>query len=185
VNERSDRLNYYAERQGPESDLTPEELASINLYGPIGEVAGLEVYRVDGDALRLIDQDFTEDANGGRYGYTPDGQLWVEQNLLVDLGDTAAVLLHGAVEHLEMRDAGASYEQAHAAANNHERVLRLAFESGEQAQPTSLEEAITTANDWATKSGHYVPEDVNSTLHREPEEKVYGIGDWAGRVLEE
>lgn len=184
--ERTDRLNYITERQSDASDLDPEQLASLNLQGPLGTVGGLEVYVVDGDALRLIDQSFTEDANGGRYGYCPNGQLWVEQNQLVDLADTSAILLHGAVEHLEMRDAGASYDQGHAAGQDHERALRLALQTGEQAAPTTIEEAIAVANDWATKSGHYTPESVKSTLPREPEEQAAGgsIGDWAQRTLE-
>ena len=182
--ERTDRLDYISQRKSDASDLTPEQLASLNLEGPIGTVGGLEVFIVDGDALRLIDQSFTEDANGGRYGYTPNGQLWVERNQLVNLGDTAAILLHGAVEHLEMRDAGASYDEGHAAGQDHERALRLALQSGDQPQPTSFEDAVAIADDWTRKSGHYTDPSVNSTLQREPEEK--GIGDlssWAEREV--
>ena len=182
--QRQDRLDYFADRQGPESDLSPEELASLSLEGPFGTVGDFPVRVVDGDALRLIDQEFNEDANGGRYGYVEAGGLWVERNALVNLGDVAAILLHGGVEQCEMIDAGASYAQGHDAANDHERALRLALQSGDQPEPRSLEEAIAIADDWLRKSGHYQPSGVNSTLQREPEEK--GVGDlsgWADREV--
>lgn len=86
----------------------------------IGEVKGLTVWLVSGRVIRdHVDVDFTTGGNHGRYGYVPEGELWIEATL--SPADVAATTVHEASELVLMR---LGYEKAHAEANGWEKKAR-------------------------------------------------------------
>jgi len=89
----------------------------------LGRVAGLPVYLVSGERVRAeLDIDFTMGGNGGVYAYCPKGEIWLDDGLnALDLNATA---LHELVERYLMLQYGWSYDRAHDAASERERVFR-------------------------------------------------------------
>lgn len=87
----------------------------------------LDVMVVDGEYVRRhIDVDFTMGGNPSRYSYVPHGELWVER--ILETNDTISTIVHEAIEHRLMKNAGLSYADAHAAANQIDADLRAAIE---------------------------------------------------------
>ena len=112
----------------------------------LGELGGFTVYAVDGVAVRLLDVDFYDGANPGRYVYVPDGEIWIDSQKAAAPTDLACCALHHAVEALVMAE-GATHDAGHCAAHIGEELLRKAFAAGweEAADPAA---ALRVAARW-------------------------------------
>lgn len=90
----------------------------------VGRCAGLSVYIVDGERVRNEhDIDFTCGGNEATYpAYVPAGEIWID-NVLLPL-DATATAFHEIVERDLMMRLGWSYDDAHDAASECEKILR-------------------------------------------------------------
>jgi hypothetical protein len=114
------RREYY-QRFQPEDAHDFEATASLNPK-PLGEVAGLQLFSVDGDYVKdRLDPDFVEGGNYMRYAYIPQGQVWIDRN--VEQHDWPPILLHELTETKQM-EKGRSYDEAHKQANEYEHQYR-------------------------------------------------------------
>lgn len=85
----------------------------------IGE---LDVRLVEGEEVRnTLDVDFVAGGHHGRYGFIPEGEIWIEEGM--SAMDQLATLVHELYE-LELMDEGMSYDEAHDKANGLERRFR-------------------------------------------------------------
>jgi hypothetical protein len=107
-----DRLEYYKDRKNKASDLNKNLIDKIKIKH-IGKFIGLyNVYEVNGDLIRTdIDIDFVSGGNPGRYAYVPEGEIWIDSNLLPN--DFAATVIHEFVECMIMEYKEKSYNHSH------------------------------------------------------------------------
>ena len=107
-----DRLEYYKDRKGKDSDLPKDILnkVRVNYVGKFLEF--YKVYEVSGNLLRTkVDIDFVSGGNPGRYAYVPEGEIWIDENLHPN--DLAATVIHEFVECIIMEHKGKSYNHSH------------------------------------------------------------------------
>lgn len=90
----------------------------------VGLCAGLKVYVVNGELVRNVhDIDFTCGGNEAIYpAYVPKGEIWID-DVLRPL-DATATTFHEIVERDLMMRLGWSYDDAHDAASECEKILR-------------------------------------------------------------
>jgi len=126
--------------------LLPSPMLAKLHVARLGRVADADVWAVDGNAVRLLDIDFTDAGNPARYVYIPEGELWVEERITANPADLACDIIHEAVECAVMLE-GVPYESAHCAACAMEEILRKAFASG-VVTASSPAEALSIASTW-------------------------------------
>jgi hypothetical protein len=115
-NDRMDR--YHLEDRKLPKDILDKVLKSKI----INNFFGNEIWQVDGNIIRdLIDIDFTEGGNPGRYQYIPENQIWIEQSLSPE--DTVATIIHELTEEASMFQ-GKDYSTSHNFASDIEKKIR-------------------------------------------------------------
>jgi hypothetical protein len=88
----------------------------------IDEIGRLQVWRVDGAAIRgRIDEEFTNFGQHYRFPFIPENEFWIDHEK--DPGETRFFIDHLLVEHRLMKE-GKSYDEAIAAADRVERTVR-------------------------------------------------------------
>jgi hypothetical protein len=103
----------------------------------LGKAGGKRVHLVDGRKLRdHVDIDFVAGGNGARYGYVPDGEIWVERG--TPARERAAVILHELVEEREMRNRRQTYGQGHRTASAVEGRFRSEGGTRTSSNPTGV-----------------------------------------------
>lgn len=96
----------------------------------IGLVNNCKVFLVDGDVVeKTIDMDFVEAGHDLVYDYIGKNEIWVDVN--IDSGSFKYLILHESMERHLMETKNMSYEDAHKAANQCEKLFREMSESGE------------------------------------------------------
>ena len=116
----------------------------------IADFGGLRVCAVDGEAIRnLLDVDFTMGGNAARYPYVPDGEIWVDESM--SPLDTAATILHEALEYHDMRDRGHAYDPAHTFASEGEIALRH-IARGAPPEPPDAAARVTSVGEVPPRS---------------------------------
>lgn len=140
----------YASSPSCGCSLSPSLLRRIRSER-IGRLHGFDVWLVDGTVVRNeIDIDFVAGGNPARYGYVPEGEIWVEQ--VYGPLDVEATALHEAIECERMQRLGESYDDAHDHALGHEQEFRRAAmqarsnpEFGRPPAPGAAEAAVRDA----------------------------------------
>jgi hypothetical protein len=119
------RMEYYEKHDVPaEIDLDKIRKEKLGSYG------GYDFWYVDGEYIKdeRIDIDFTSGGNPGRYGYIPEGDIWLDPSS-EGIGDDVPNGVHEYIECNLMINDGLSYDEAHEFANEVEKVVReLEFE---------------------------------------------------------
>jgi DNA topoisomerase-1 len=100
-------------------------LASVSSHKEyLGDIYKCAVWTVDGEVIRNeVDVNFTDGGNPVRYGYVPNGELWIEDKYTPK--DMAATLYHEAVEMFLMEHSELSYDIAHEMAAEVESKFRM------------------------------------------------------------
>lgn len=107
-------------RISPESQDIDAEAFHVKLLKTLSD--GCKVWLVDGEKIRdSVDVDFVEGGNSYAYGFVPDGEIWIDQE--VPAKERPLIIAHEAKERSLMK-AGASYEEAHKQASRFEWKLR-------------------------------------------------------------
>ena len=117
----------YARDRDP-ADLPCWKVLAAARVNPLGKLGQFTVYTVNGRYIREhLDLDFVSGGNPARYGYIPDLELWVGQDM--DTSEWATIALHEYAEARLMTDEGLSHEEAHDQALLIEGEFRKAFPS--------------------------------------------------------
>jgi len=146
---------------------------SRNLRPPrlrlLGRVAGLAIYLVDGEKIRdVFDLDFTMGGNEARYSYVPPGEIWIDdaQHAL----DRMATALHELIERDLMLHHGMRYDDAHDAANAHERSFRSRLElqrpTGFDAPSVAAAYRVYCCEKPRRQRSRQLDREIAETLHR-------------------
>lgn len=119
------RYDYASQRKA--SDALSDELRGRVLVAHLGSLGAYQVWFVNGPLIRdEVDTDWVEGGNSARYGYQPEGQIWVEGKS----NEAGATALH---EHDEavLMAGGMSYDAAHDIATEREKEFRTLYEGRE------------------------------------------------------
>ena len=118
-----DRMNKYIPHK--KNELSDGELKKIRIKH-IGDYQGYKFYYVNGEYIRdQQDIDFCLGANGSRYRYTPEDNVWVEHT--AERGDIAPTILHEFIELNKMKKDGWTYDRAHDFASKYEKAFRKVY----------------------------------------------------------
>ncbi len=95
----------------------------------IGTIGDYEIWRVDGEYIRdNVNVDYVEGGNPGRYGFVPEGEIWLESEF--SLVDLYATMIHEFVEVSHMVEDVWTYDKAHDKANEFETQFRQLVKDG-------------------------------------------------------